>query len=567
MKHPRVPCLILVVFLAAVAGCAPRPDNVAPSVPAALPAVSASDEARAIYAYLAYRELANENRLDEAAQALEEVIAIAPTPELYLELGNLYWRSTRYAEAIAVLGQATDTYPDSEVLIRTLAKTYASQGRLDDAVSVLDEYHHKHPEMTDLIHEAALYRMEQRRFDEAVTRLEAIPARQVSMITDFLLGKAYFGLGLLDKSIAAYQRAVAADPEYYDAWIELGLAHEARNDLAAAEQVFSRLLEAGVDSQQVIFRLVDISLKLGKPDQALNVILQHPYDEALTLEAANLFLKLGFYDHAAQLLEPLLQENPIPVGAYFYLAILEYEGRGNPDQALTYLEAIPDNHTHHERSLIFRIHLLYQRGDRNAARDLCMAAIGRYPAQPEFQLVLAEIHERDRDFPAALDVLLKASHRWPDNTDILYRLGLVYDYMKHKDQAMIMMEKILAKDSEHADALNYLGYSLAEMGQDLDRALLLIQNALKIEPDNGYFVDSLAWVYYRQGQLRLAWQEIKRAVTLVDSDPVIWEHYADIARDLKFTTEARRGYTRALELEPENSQELQDKLKNLRKAR
>jgi hypothetical protein len=48
----------------------------------------------------------------------------------------------------------------------------------------------------------------------------------------------------------------------------------------------------------------------------------------------------------------------------------------------------------------------------------------------------------------------------------------------------------------------------------LKRAEVLIQNALKVEPDNGYFADSLAWVYFKQNKHKLAWQEIKRAVRL-----------------------------------------------------
>ncbi len=567
MKHRAVPCLILAAFLAALLSCAPRQNETIQPAPAQLPRVPASDEARAIYAYLSYRELMNEDKMEEAALALEEVIAFAPTPELYMELGNIYWRTSRYADAVATLGRATEKFPDSDMLIRTLAKTYASQGRFDDAVSVLDEYHRKHPDMVDLVHEAAMYRMEQLRFDEAASRLQAIPANRTSAITDFLLGRAYSGQDMPDKAASAYERAVAADPEYFDALIELGHTYEALNRLPDAEQVFVRLLDAGLESQQVIYRLVDLRLKLNRPDQALATILQYNYDESLTLESANLFLRQGFYDHAAQLLEPMLQESPIPVSAYLYLAILEYEGRDNPDQALTYLEAIPEDHAHHERSLIFRVHLLYQRGDKDGALELCKAAIDRYPAQPEFQIVLAEIHERSRDFPNALDVLLQANKRWPDNTTILYRLGLIYEYMDHKDQAMIMMEKILSRDSEHADALNFLGYSLAEMGRDLERAVLLIEGALRIDPDNGYYVDSLAWAYYKQGKLGMAWQEIKRAVTLVASDPVIWEHYGDIARDLKFLDQARKGYTRALELEPDNVQELQDKLKSLRRPR
>lgn len=552
---------ILPAMLAATLGCAQR---IAPVPVTTTPAQAPpSAEAEAIYSYLAYRELLQEDKSDKAAQALEQAIALKPSPDLYLELGNLHWRASRFSDALLVLNQGLTRYPDSEALLSTLAKTYAAQGRFDDAVLILDDFRKKRPEMIDLAHEAALYRMEQGRFGEAVDRLSAIPEKDSDQTTKFLLGKGYFGLELYDKAIAAFQQTVAADPEYYNAWIELGLTYEVQKNYIDAERVFSKLVELGIANQQILFRLIELNLKLNNPDQAVSYVQQAGDDPALALEAASLLLNREFYDHAAEILDPMAQENPVPRDALFYLAVLEYEGRDNPDKAMAYLESIPADHHHYERSLIFRIHLLYRKSDKAGAKDLCRTAMASFPKQPEFHIIMAEMHEHDGEYQEALDLMLKAAATWPDNTTILYRLGMVYDRMDHRDQAMLVMDKIISKDPEHGDALNYLGYSLAELDRDLERAELLIVGALKVKPDNGYFVDSLAWVYFKQGKNRQAWQEIKRAVRLVDSDPVIWEHYGDIARALNLLTEARRGYEKALELEGDNAEEVRTKLNAL----
>ena len=566
MINARVFSLLLAATIAASSGCAskpaPQPDPA--SAPQRPPI---SSEAEAIYSYLASRELIQEQKPEEAALALEKAIAITPTPELHLELGNLYWRMSRFSDALQILNQGLALYPDSEILLSTLAKTYAAQGRFDDAVQVLDEHRKKRPELIDLTHEAALYRMEQGNFGEAVDRLSSIPDEQTTPTTDFLLGKGYFGLGLYDKAIASYQRVLSQDPDYYDAWVELGLTYEAQKNYIDAERVFSQLVDAGVENQQVIFRLVDLNLKLNNPDKALSYVQEYTDDLALVLETANLLLNLDFYDHAAQLLDPLAQENPIPENARFYLAILEYEGRDNPEKALAYLESIPDNHPHFERGIVFRIHLLYHLERKADARELAQKAQIMFPRQPEFRIIMAEIHERESEYQQALDVLLKAAETWPEHPTVLYRLGLVYDRLEHRDQAVMMMEKVIAKDPEHADALNFLGYTLAEEGRDLPRAEVLVQTAIKVKPDNGYYVDSLAWVYFKQGKKRLAWQEIRRAVQLVDSDPVIWEHYGDIAEALGLHGEARKGYAKSLELEGDNARIVKDKLDNVGGAR
>ena len=63
---------------------------------------------------------------------------------------------------------------------------------------------------------------------------------------------------------------------------------------------------------------------------------------------------------------------------------------------------------------------------------------------------------------------------------------------------------LLAQDPLDANALNSLGYMLAERGERLDEAVELVQRALKVEPGNPSFLDSLGWAYYQQGKLDLA---------------------------------------------------------------
>jgi Flp pilus assembly protein TadD len=64
------------------------------------------------------------------------------------------------------------------------------------------------------------------------------------------------------------------------------------------------------------------------------------------------------------------------------------------------------------------------------------------------------------------------------------------------------------------------------------------------------------------GNIQKAWEEIRKAVELMPEDPIIWEHYGDIARELGFMEEARRGYRSSLEIKPENP-EVRQKLEAL----
>ena len=135
--------------------------------------------------------------------------------------------------------------------------------------------------------------------------------------------------------------------------------------------------------------------------------------------------------------------------------------------------------------------------------------------------------------------------------------------MGKREQAIATMEKIIAAHPDHDQALNYVGYTLAELGKDLERALVLVQNALKIDPDNAYYLDSLAWVYFKQNKIKLAWEEIKKAVQFTPDDPTIWEHYGDIAKAVNKPELALRGYKKALEFKSKNAKVIKEKISTI----
>jgi tetratricopeptide (TPR) repeat protein len=100
--------------------------------------------------------------------------------------------------------------------------------------------------------------------------------------------------------------------------------------------------------------------------------------------------------------------------------------------------------------------------------------------------------------------------------------------------------------------LNYLGYSYAERGENLDESIQLIKRALLIKPDNGYILDSLAWAYYQKGMLNEALDVMKKAVAKVDEDPVMREHFGDIYLKLSQKDNARMQWLKSLEIDPTN---------------
>ena len=114
------------------------------------------------------------------------------------------------------------------------------------------------------------------------------------------------------------------------------------------------------------------------------------------------------------------------------------------------------------------------------------------------------------------------------------------------------MEQALELDSEHADALNYLGYSYADRGINVEEAVLLTQRAVALKPHNGYYVDSLAWALFKVGRIDEALEMMQRAVKLVSDDPVIYEHLGEIFLLQEEHEKSREAWMHSLRLDSTN---------------
>jgi len=123
----------------------------------------------------------------------------------------------------------------------------------------------------------------------------------------------------------------------------------------------------------------------------------------------------------------------------------------------------------------------------------------------------------------------------------------------------------LEYDPQNAMAMNYIGYSYAESGINLDEAEKLIKNAIALEPDDGYITDSLGWVYFKKKDLDQALLYLEKAHSLIPDDPIITEHLGDVFLAKSMYDEARKMYGRALELakDPTDKERISGKLSNL----
>jgi tetratricopeptide (TPR) repeat protein len=178
---------------------------------------------------------------------------------------------------------------------------------------------------------------------------------------------------------------------------------------------------------------------------------------------------------------------------------------------------------------------------------------------------LASLQREKGSRTRAIEILQQMVTLAPENDQYHFTLGAVYDELKDKPNCVLHMQKAIELNERNAAALNYLGYTWAEQGVKLDEAESLIRRALAIDPNEGFYIDSLGWVYYQRGDYPKAVEHLERAAELVSDDPTVIEHLGDAYEKVGRNKDASQAYTDALQhaKETEQIQRLRTKIDTL----
>ena len=146
----------------------------------------------------------------------------------------------------------------------------------------------------------------------------------------------------------------------------------------------------------------------------------------------------------------------------------------------------------------------------------------------------------------ALDTLEGARARVPDDLRVLFSLGAAYERTRDFGKAERAFRDVIAADPEHAGALNYLGYMLADRGRKLPEALALIERALVIDPDNAAYLDSLGWAYFKLKRYGDAVTPLEKAAAGAPESSVIQDHLGEAYVKVGRQADAAAAFERAL---------------------
>lgn len=518
--------------------------------------------------YLAYREGRLDDALTEFGKAQE--YAGQDEPEILFETANILVKKGRLVEAGKMLGRVLQA-DDNNVRARyLLSGVQAATGQKDKALAGYQRILADDLDNEEVYVNVSTLLADMGEPDKAEQQLTALIEKSPrSFLGHYYRGRLRASRKMYQPALDDFDKANEIQPEFDSAVIEGAAVLETMGKNAEAEARYRKLLASNPNNPFVRERLGRVLILENKIDAAVGQY------EALKTQSGNnadfrgklglLYLDQGRYDDAVVEFQFVLSTQPDNQQARFFLANA-YEGKGAVAEAETQYRAVTADSPYYRDATIHLAALLRQQKKYDEALKVAEALRQKQPDDIDLMLFQAGILEESKRYEDALSLLKQASAKNPKNSAVYFAMGVIQDKMGRFDDLVASMEASIAADPGNATALNYLGYSYAEKNMKLPEAEALLDRAIKVRPGDGFFLDSLAWVYYREGRFDKADETIRQALAAIPDDPVILEHMGDIQVAVGKSADAVAWYEKSLAKGPEKPELIREKLQKIQKT-
>ena len=488
-------------------------------------------------------------------------------------------------EEVAETDRATEEYgkaltldPSNVELSIKVAWEYLRRGDTPGAIDLLKSAAKASPKAARLpLALANIYYNNLNKVDQALKySQQALELDPANISCYEYLRDLYKATGQIPKIPALLDRAAKADTKDAMFWLRLGAlyadvflqddpAHNA-DDLRKTTTIFQKALSLGNNDPEIIGKIADFFVATQQLAEAIplyrRIIDIDPNQNAARENLARCYLGLNDSEKAAATLEDLIKVNPVQPRAYETLAKI-YEAAGQMEKAAADYEQsllISPNEPGTYQNLVRRLWALKK---PQRAVTVLNEARRRFPDVAEFSFMLAVSLEDAKQHKQALAMYeqTEAEARHTNNAGLLdsqfyFNFGVSAEQSGLYERAATLLERSLSMEDDPrqiANASNYLGFMWVDHDQNLEKGGDLIKKAVELEPENGAYLDSLGWYYYKTIRFPDALAQLQLAIEkLKPEDPVVYEHLGDTYLRLNDTPNALGSWLKALELDPLN---------------
>ncbi|MFQ5694988.1 MAG: tetratricopeptide repeat protein [Terriglobia bacterium] len=528
-----------------------------------------------------------------AIEEFEHIARLAPKDsEALALLGRLYRMDNDLQGAELAYRRLLEAEPSSDEGLVELSRLYLDQGKTDVAIALLEG-------AAEQSSQARVYGALGDAYQEAGETEKAVQAYRHALQreSDNLdvrrrLAETLLTDNQVEAATAEYEALVEADPQDAPSWLRLSQIYRHQRRFQKAERALRRAKTYNAESLEVDFNQALLHEQRGEFDAAIALLsemlgrMTHPTGDysaqekrarAIVLERlGQVYREIEEYEESAEIFSLMLDlDEQAARRGYGHLAETLRQARRLDDAINTLRQArerFPD-----ERDFRTRIaSLLSEKGELETAVAMVHLLQQESGDDLQLQLTLAQIYERNRRYSEAEAAVDEAEELAANDTQrefVYFLRGALAERQKQYERAEREFRRVLELNAESHITLNYLGYMFADQNTKLKEAVELLERAVELDPQNGAYLDSLGWAYFRLEQFDKAERYLLRALERVSRDPVIHEHLGDLYFEtgrlrlaLQTWERARQEWEHATPtgLEPDKVAQLETKIQQLK---
>jgi tetratricopeptide (TPR) repeat protein len=500
-------------------------------------------------------QLELEGKINEAIEYYQKAQELEPNAiEIYVSLTSALYMLQRFDEGIGYMEQALAIEPDNVRLYQILALGHVGKRDFAQAIEYYEKASAIDPGNQELYIAIATLLEASKEIKKAIGVLERMPV-------ELKTAEIYIKLAALSGRVNDHQSAIdyyrlgyALDTTNVTATIGIGTGFDLIGIKDSAIYYYEKAIKDTLIlsvAQRLVDLYTDIDMYDAVVEAAEGVLSMDPENTHVRRSIGFAYYKLGMLDLAADEFYIALRHDSRDTYSAFYLARIYYE-QEKFDQALIEVNNAIESNPDFVELWIYLGFIAIEKRDYELAEHSFAEAAYRGGDLTQIYYLLGAVAETQADDGEAYRYYKKSLAEDPGNVSVLQALAGLLSDLGREEETFQIFQKIIEMDSLNAVALNYVGYTYAERNDSLEYALQLVNRALDIDKDNGYYIDSRGWIFYMMARYEDALHELKRASEIVE-DAVIYEHLGDVYRQLNDGIKAREAYEKALELDPSNN--------------
>jgi len=490
----------------------------------------------------------SQEMLKRAIEQYEAIVKIEPASiDDHLLLGRLYRLNNEMAKAEQEFNAAVKIDPTSEDAVTTLAYLYNEQGNPKRAAEILNGV--PNPDRTAKLYSALGFTYEQRKdYKKAIDAYkQAVDQDKDNLDAMRGLAQNLMNDGQTDAALEQYKQIVDADPQDPQSYMRIAEIYRRNGQFDQALDALKKAQTYVQDSLEVPYNMAVIYQAQGKFDEAENILADlvqktdkgaQPYSSGEQNNRSVFLERLGgLYRDTNRTQQAVDTFRKMVVlggdsGVRGYQELVETyrDAKQWPQATATAKEAVEKYPNDRSLKLLLAGQLA-DTGQADAALQQARSLLKGTGEDREVYLALGNMNmrlKRWKDAEECLDKALALSTKQEDKDYVSFAMASAYERQKKYDEAEQMFKQLLGSDPNNAMVLNYLGYMLADRGVRVDEALGYLKRAVKLDPQNGAYLDSIGWAYFKLGDYTLAEDNLRRATDRTGNDPTVQDHLAEV---------------------------------------